>query len=66
MTTLAFGSFVLAALFLFIYIMNTPVRAKGDLDEEELERRERLKNIERHGCIQLDDSIDDKVRFIVA
>ena len=46
MTTLAFGAFALAALFLFIHTMNTPVKAKDeDLGEEELERRERLKAV---------------------
>ena len=68
LTAMAFAAFLLAAGFLFIHTMNTPVEPKdGDLDEAELERRERLKNIERLGDgIQLDDSMDGGVRFIVA
>ena len=67
MTTVAFASFALAAFFLCIHIMNTPVIPKDeDLGEEALERRERLKNIERRGVgIQLDDSVDGGVRFVV-
>ena len=67
MTTFAFAAFVLASLFLFIHIMNTPLKKKEeDMDEEERDRMERLRNIERHGNIQLDDSMDEHARFIVA